>query len=417
MLRARFLVVFLLLVGCDDGDPSVDAGFDGGFDAGAPIGETVDPATLDLEDDPAGEWLAGDLHVHATDASNDTGGDSFPSDIKRIAMERGLYFVVLTDHSNSTGSDTSTTDEDPTLFNMGPEFPYWDRAAELSEPGTFLMIDGNEMSPVAEGERPTEPTGHIGCVPADLATFDREGSITDRPRGTVTGGQTLEQARARGCFSVLNHPWGTPWTSYDWTSLDYDAMEIWNGTAGLDAADESGFDAWRCDWLSGRPIAGIGASDNHRVFREPPGEVLHPALGWPRTYVFSVDRTWESIVAGMRAGLTRVGEGGSEVSIDAYAEDGSRTADAHWIRLRGGLSDDSRLARLTLTRATACADTRLEDREPPQITDELLLERDLRPGDTFDLAIAVDGTPGLYTARISASRGHYGAMSNPILVE
>lgn len=417
MLRARFLVVLVLLVGCDDDDPSVDGGFDGGFDAGAPIGETVDPATLDLEADPPGEWLAGDLHVHATGASNDTGGDSFPEDIKRVAMERGLYFVVLTDHSNSTGSDPSTQDEDPALFNMGPEFTYWDRAAELSEPGTFLMIDGNEMSPVAEGDRPSDPTGHVGCVPPDLDTFDRGGAITDRPRGTVTGGETLAQARARGCFSVLNHPWGAPWTSFDWTSFDYDAMEIWNGTAGLDGSDESGFDAWRCDWLIGRRVTGIGASDNHRVNQEPPGDPLNPALGFPRTHVFAADRTWGAIVAGMRAGLTAIGEGGSEVFLDGYAADGSRSADAQWIRLRGQLSEQARSVRLTLTRATACTDTRADDREPPTLTEELLLERDIETGTSFDVAIAVDVTPGLYTARLGDSRGHYAAMSNPILIE
>src|SRR5690606_15787840 len=68
----------------------------------------------------SGQWWAGDFHVHATGASNDTGGDSLPEDIAMVAQQRGLDFVVLTDHSNSTGSDPSTTDEDPLLFNMGP---------------------------------------------------------------------------------------------------------------------------------------------------------------------------------------------------------------------------------------------------------------------------------------------------------
>lgn len=97
-----------------------------------------------FEADLPGEWLLGDFHVHATGASNDTGGDSWPADIKRVAKERGLDFLVLTDHSNSTGSDASTTEEDPALFNQGPEFPYWDLCDSLSEAGTFLMIDGNE---------------------------------------------------------------------------------------------------------------------------------------------------------------------------------------------------------------------------------------------------------------------------------
>ncbi len=417
-MRRVCLASALLLAACDGGSEP-DAGMPdaGGVDAGS-IGETVDPSTLGLAPDPAGEWLAGDLHVHATDASNDTGGDSFPEDIKRVAMERGLYFVVLTDHSNSTGSDPSTQDEDPALFNMGPEFPYWDEAARLSEPGVFLMIDGNELSPIAAGDPPTTPTGHVGCVPADLATFDRASAIVDRPRGTQTGAQTLQQARDLGCFAILNHPWGAVWTSFDWTSFDYDAMEIWNGTAGFDEADASGLDAWRCDLLAGRAVTAVGASDNHRVNEPGPGDVLDPALGFPRTYVFAADRTWPAIVEGLRAGRTAIGEGGTELFLDTYAADGSRAlAGVRHVRLRGRVSDDVRPSRLTLTRASACADRRAEDGSPPAITDEVLLERTLETGASFDLAIPVEGAPGVYTARIEGSRGHYGALSNAALLE
>jgi hypothetical protein len=132
--------------------------------------ESTPVCAHDWEVDPAGQWYRGDLHVHATDASNDTGGDSYPSDIKQKAQEAGLDFVVLTDHSNSTGSDPDTTYEDPALFNMGPEFPYWDSAAMLTDLGNFLMICGNELSPRHPG---SEPTGHIGCLPFNLNTFDQ----------------------------------------------------------------------------------------------------------------------------------------------------------------------------------------------------------------------------------------------------
>ncbi|HJL19521.1 MAG TPA: CehA/McbA family metallohydrolase [Sandaracinaceae bacterium LLY-WYZ-13_1] len=420
MRALRLCVSLLILVGACDGDEpgGTDAGRDAGVDAGG-VGETVDPTSLDLEADPPGEWLAGDLHVHATGASNDTGGDSFPEDIARVARERGLFFVVLTDHSNSTGSDPSTLEEDPALFNQGPEFPYWDEAAALSEPGAFLMIDGNEISPVAAGERPSEPTGHVGCVPADLEAFDREGAFTDRPRGAVTGGEVLAQARARGCFTVLNHPWGAPWTSFDWTSFDYDAMEIWNGTAGLDAADRSGHAAWRCDLLAGRAVTPIAASDNHRVFREPPGEVLHPALGFPRTHVFARERTWLAIVEGLRAGRVALGEGESALFLDAYAEDGARDASGatRWLRVRGRLDARARNARLRLTRATGCVDTRAEDRAPPEPTETVLLERTIAPGEPFDWAVRVEGEPGVHTAVLDARGGHWGALSGAVVIE
>lgn len=419
-MHARTLSLALLLAACQ-GDPSPpDAGppDSGPPDAGG-IGEAIDPSTLDLAADPPGEWLAGDLHVHATGASNDTGGDSFPEDIARVARERGLFFVVLTDHSNSTGSDASTTEEDPALFNKGPEFPYWDEANRLSEPGAFLMVDGNELSPVADGDPPTEPTGHVGCVPADLEAFDRSGAIVDRPRGAVTGAETLAQARERGCFVVLNHPWGTPWTSFDWTSFDYDAVEVWNGTAGLDALDLRGRDAWRCDLLQGRAVTPIAASDCHRVHTEPPGETLHPALGFPRTHVFAEARTWPAIVAGLRAGRVALGDGESVLFLDAYAEGGELEAsrETRWLRLRGRVDPAAGRPSVVLTRAVACGDTRGVDREAPGIEEVVVLERGLEPGQEIDWAVRVEGEVGVYSARLRASRGHYGALSRGIVIE
>lgn len=371
---------------------------------------TVDPTFLPA--DPPGAWYAGDLHVHATGASNDTGGDSSPADIARTAQVRGLSFVVLTDHSNSTGSDTDTTDEDPALFNQGPEFPYWDEVARLSEPGRFLMVDGNELSPVAEGDAPVEPRGHIGCVPADLATFDRDGAFTDRPRGEVTGGEALRQARARGCFTVVNHPYGlAPWIRYDWTDMGYDAIEVWNGGAGLDRSDWLAYDAWRCDLLAGRSVTPIASSDNHRVRTPPPGEVLHPALGWPSTEVFATELTWPAVVAALRAGHVAMHEGDSRVYLTGDRDGRQRG----WVRLRGRL-DASAPADgvLRLLHASACDDPRPAPR-PPTLTEAVVYEQPVARGDAFDVAVPVDAA-GVYTATLLPGAGlRYGALSGAFI--
>jgi hypothetical protein len=402
-------------------DGAVDSTTDAPADSSVPdisVGSYVEAGELGLADDPPGEWLAGDVHVHATGASNDTGGDSLPEDIKAKAIERGLYFVVLTDHSNSTGSDTTTRDEDPALFNMGPEFPYWDRAAELSEPGVFLMIDGNEISPVAEGEVPNEPRGHIGCVPADLDTFDQSGAITDRPRGEVSGGDGLLQAIERGCYPVLNHPYATPWTSYDWTAYGYEAMEVWNGTLGLDELDLRGHDAWRCDLLAGEEITPIGASDNHRVNQEVPGELFDPALGYPVTAVFAADRTWPAIIEGLRSGEVAIYEGESRLLLHGYADDGSRDESraTTLLRLRGQLDDSVPNAVLTLTRATSCEDTRPSHTMPPILTEEILLRRQITAGERFDWGVQVAGESGVYTAIMRTTSMHYGAISRAVVI-
>lgn len=382
------------------------------------------------EIDPPGQWYDGDVHVHASGASNDTGGDSTPTDIAKVAQERGLSFVVLTDHSNSTGSDTTTTHEDPALYNHGPEFPYWDEAVALSVPGTFVMVDGNEISPVSmisdQGQDvppggKLEPRGHIGCLPKDLASFDRSGAFTDRPPGQVTGGQALAQARQRGCFTVVNHPYGpTSWVRYDWTDLGYDAMEVWNGGAGYDLSDQRATDAWRCDLLAGRHTVAIGASDNHRVHKPEPMTVedpLNPRLGWPRTAVWATELTWPALMAGLQAGRTAIHEGQSFLQVDGYDLDKrhSEGMATHWIRLRGKLDPQAKPTTVRVLRATACQDPR-PGLDPPVVTDSTVLEQALVPGTTFDLAIEVKG-PGVYTAELLPDEDErFGALSRAVVI-
>lgn len=378
--------------------------------------ERVDRDEAGYERDPPGAWYAGDMHVHATGASNDTGGDSLPQDIKRVAMQRGLSFVVLTDHSNSTGSDVTTTDEDPALFNQGPEFPYWERAAELSEPGRFLMIDGNEISPIGTGDIPG-PTGHIGCAPMDLQTFDREGAFIDRPRGEVSGGECLEQALARGCFAVINHPLvQASWIRYDWSGVGYHGIEVWNGGLGFDDSDRDGVDLWRCDLLSGKSVTPIAASDNHRVNIEPPGLLLGPALGSPRTSVFASALTWPAIVEALLAGRVSLHEGESFLQLDAYDQNRvhvSNPQDARIFRMRGRLDPSVPRAMLTLKRAFGCDDPR-PDARAPSVQEEVIFVRAITGGSSFDAEKRLDQIPegGVYTAELLPEEGiNYFALS------
>lgn len=364
-----------------------------------PDGSGERPPRDDFEPDPEGEWLALDLHVHAWGASNDAGPDSTPSRIAEVARERGLFAVVLQDHSNSTGSDPFTLEEDPALFNQGPEFMLWNEAAQLSVPGEFLLVSGNEISPRDEG---VAPVGHIGCIPRTLDDFDTESPFIDRPRGTVTGGETLAQALDRNCFSIVNHPYAVAsWIAYDWTSFDYHALEIWNGL--LTSLDLQGRDAWRCDLLAGRHVTPIAASDNHRIEDPPPGTLLDPALGWPSTAVFSSARTWDGVIAALEAGHVALFEGESRVFLDGYDAGRWRSegAGTRLLRLRGQLDAESdQPAQLQLTRAFACDDPRPATAPPPTVSEEVLLERTIAPGDTFDFTVEIPGEPGVYAATL-----------------
>lgn len=377
-----------------------------------------------------GQYFPGDFHVHSTGASNDTGGDSFPTFIKKKAQERGLYFVVLTDHSNSTGSDVSTTEEDPSLFNMGNEFPYWDSVQILSEPGKFLMVDGNEISPIVEGEVPLLPTGHIGCIPRSISSFDTSGAFIDRPRGAVNGADVLAQSNERGAFSIINHPYApTPWINYDWTDRDnYNGMEVWNGTGGFDPFDQISYDLWRADMLQGLNICPIGGSDNHRVNLDPAltvPDLTNPALAFPTTSVLAKDGTWESIIDALDNGMVCIHEGASFLEIRSYNSIGKPTQgnDISTIRLKGKLDERAPLPyTLNFLQAFSAVDGR-----PYQgvalINGSNLPIALVLPGDSFDVEVPVLINRGLLSATLTPSiplsggrETHFVALSRGILI-
>lgn len=352
-----------------------------------------------------GQWYRGDLHVHAAGASNDASEESTPEKIREVAIERGLDFVVLTDHSNSTGSDPSTRDEDPDLFNQGPEFPFWNDVAELSDE-SLLMVQGNEVSPVDEGE--SDPRGHTGCIPATLGDdFDPDVAFVDRPRGEITGGQGLEQALDAGCFAILNHPFGpVPWISYDWTSYDYDAVEVWNGGLGFNQFDESALKSWACDLSQDRRVVPIGASDNHKIEVELPGTQTDPALGRPTTWVFAPELDWDEIIDGLNGGAVSITDSGYPLEIDVFDADGEWQAMAggefdvdaeRWIRLQGRRVDGTGKRSLQLMKISRgeCDDLRSEgETDVPEPNWEVVEQWEIDEGEIFDERLAVDAESG-----------------------
>jgi hypothetical protein len=306
---------------------------------------------------------------------------------------------------------------------MGPEFPYWDEAANLTDEA-FLFIDGNEISPVDENE--IGPTGHVGCAPRDLATFDRDYVFTDRPRGAVTGGETLQQAAEAGCFATLNHPYAlASWTAFDWTSTDYDAIEVYNGTAGWDQGDFDALEAWACDITLGRTPTAVAGSDNHRIEIEPPGSLTNPPLAWPTTWVWADALSWPEVMSGLEGGRVSVSDDGNPLELDVYDPQGTWLAmmgDAIaiqpvWARVRGSVSSfgEQRVARLYRLEAGACDDPREPGaREVPNPNWDVVWELELEDGDSFDEAVRLEPSVGdayfLYKGPASdRGLGDYGA--------
>jgi hypothetical protein len=331
----------LAFAACGETGTTSDAGTpaDAGTDAGAPDtgrdggGEGADAAQADVWTfDAGGMWVAGDLHVHATGASHDTDDLSYPADIKRMALERGLNFVVLTDHSDATGCEKGVIA--PECMNVGPEFPYWDEAIALSEPGVFLMADGNEVSPIqAEkkddpGYPPSEPRGHLGCIPKGLGPFGGTApgfAFVDRPVGDVAGGQNVEVIHGIGGLAVVHHPFNIAvWTEYDWTSMEYDALEIWNGGLRFDDGDADGMSAWLCDWSKGKRTIPTGSSDCHRVGTPLQSDnLMDVALGQARTSVYAKEFTWPGVIEGLTAGHVVVHDFDNMLELWAFDESGT----------------------------------------------------------------------------------------------
>lgn len=433
------LILLLLLSACAS-DPTesapdlgsdlntVDVGQDAQNDQGVDLG-VGEPPELGPRLRP-GRWYLGDFHVHATGASNDAGSESTPERIKEVMQSLGMDFVVLTDHSNSTGSDPSTLDEDPDLFNQGPEFPYWEKAAELSDE-TFLMIDGNEMSPTADGVG-NFPVGHLGCYPRDLDNFDPNVVFIDRPRGQITGENTINQARDAGCYITLNHPFGpVSWIAFDWTSFEYDAVEIYNGGLGWDGSDQAALDSYLCDISQGRRVTALAGSDNHRINVEFPGNATNPSPGSPQIYVWAQELQWSQIIESLDRGHVTVSDTNRPIEMDAYDAQGTwigmpgddvSASDARWVRIQGVSKNTNALRMLRLIEIVpdACEDLRVVGQQTPPIPNHrVIFEREIAADSEFNELMPIVMVPGhAYMTTLTPTSGgglNYGVgFTNPI---
>lgn len=292
-------------------------------------GPLPSPATSALR------WSAGDLHVHSSGASNDTDDSSFPQDIAEIARARGLDWVALTDHSNSTGSMHCADVED--CPNQGPELPHTEEALALSDQ-SFLMVQGSEISPIADLNRLGGPVGHVGCLPPPEG-FDFSGAFIDRPPGAVDGAATVAECRRARGWAIINHPFvASSWIAYDWSSLAFDGLEVWNGGGRWDLWDQAALNAWECLIALGHSVVPVAGSDNHRAKTPAPGDLLNPPLGQPRTSV-ALDSdealSWTAIASGLKQGQVRLHEEGSFV-------DAALQADGSW-RISGKAPSASRV--------------------------------------------------------------------------
>ena len=243
----------------------------------------------------AGEWVAGDLHVHTTYSHDSYGGpeddNTGPEEFYvaghsvgsqfTVAQTRGLDFLAITDHLDLR----SQTDDG---FNSGGVLGI--PAYENSLKGHAQML----------GARKIYPSGDKGS--ADVRAM-------------------ADALRADGGAFQANHPIDP---TFEYDDVAVDSVEVWNLPwyyqsplpSGGNDHDRS-LDYWYARLDRGEKPAATGGSDNHWL-----STTAAQGAGQPTTWVEVEEKSVDGVIDGIRAGRTFVshqppGLGGPEAFLEA----------------------------------------------------------------------------------------------------
>ncbi|HEV7888557.1 MAG TPA: CehA/McbA family metallohydrolase [Acidimicrobiales bacterium] len=251
----------------------------------------------------AGEWLAGDFHVHTTwshDVWDGTTTDDnttdpqdyytlgwTPAEQIRNAELRGLHFVALTDHNR-----IRILDDPGYTSNSLVLVPGYEHSLSSGHAGVFLP-DGQSLRDLF----------------AYAANSDDHAKGFDGPDALREFAETVHRL---GGAVVVNHPSAPVWRGDLAASEAFDAVEVWNTawqsrtntTRFVEANNHLSMQFWENNFLGG-PTAkrkGItGGSDNH--WRST---TAVQGVGQPTTWVYAADRSAAAVVEAVKAGRTFV---------------------------------------------------------------------------------------------------------------
>ncbi len=216
----------------------------------APPVPAARPARQDLPALPGHRWLAGDLHAHTVHSD----GVMTVPELACFAIERGLDFVVVTDHNT---------------VSHHAELPAAARRYGIA------LLPGQEV---------TTAHGHAGVL-GDTGWIDFRRTPDDWLDATERGG---------GLMSV-NHPIAGPVSWLHGMRRRPPLVEVWHWS-WLDLSWTTPL-AW---WQAWDPAAiPVGGSDWHRHGSDAP-------LGTPTTWVESTEAGTGAILDGLRAGRVAI---------------------------------------------------------------------------------------------------------------
>jgi len=216
----------------------------------APPAPPSRPAGRELPGAGGRRWLAGDLHAHTVHSD---GGATVP-ELARLAVERGLDFLAVTDHNTISHH-----------VELAPA------AARYG----ITLLPGQEV---------TTDAGHANVL-GDVGWVDFRDTPDD----------WLAHARQRGGIMSVNHPIAG---HVSWLHAMHGRpplVEVWHWS-WLDQHWTTPL-AW---WLAWDPAAiPVGGSDWHR-----PGQ--HASLGSPTTWVDCEGTGPDAVLDGLRAGRVAI---------------------------------------------------------------------------------------------------------------
>jgi MYXO-CTERM domain-containing protein len=219
-------------------------------------------------------WYAGDFHVHSVES-----GDARPplDEIASFAKSRGLDFVLLSDHNTVSQLDFYA-------------------AVQKNHP-QFLFLPGMEF---------TTYWGHANAI-GSTQWVDHKLELPGNSIAAAAGA-----FRAQGALFSINHPTlelgdlciGCAW-SQDLSPELIDAIEIQTGNATkLSLFGDSAIELWDSLLDTGRHLAAIGGSDDHRAGLDL--SAFQSPIGDPTTMVFAEELSVQGILDGVRKGRTVV---------------------------------------------------------------------------------------------------------------
>lgn len=202
-------------------------------------------------------FLKGDIHSHTTNSD----GRFTPAQLAEKARKKGLDFLFITDHNNST--------------------------EDLSMP----VVSGLTIIP---GLELTSYDGHINLLGVKKP-YDGSYAVD----GVEELNEKLRQAKQRGALRFLNHPFchmcPIKWKIED---IDFDGIEVWNGPAI--AKDMKAIDWWQKKLESGERLPAIGGSDYHRDY------FVTDLLASPTTHVWADGNDAQTILDAIRRGACTI---------------------------------------------------------------------------------------------------------------